>query len=172
MGNKRGKPKEKMPEWMKKVDRDMFLYVKWERIIKQQENIILTHDLSGMRTTPVYVLREGSSGGESIHEAERIAMDIEFARTKIAAGQKYRDDLVETIRLVANGDFDKELFVKKYWLSSPDKRISTRAKLVIAALPFLAHREWGTNRPTKPNRNFYTWRDDIYMSLADYLGVS
>jgi len=170
MGSKRGKPKEPMPEWMKAVDRDMFLYVTWERIIKQQENIILTRQLSGIRTTPVYVLREGGSGGESINQAEQIAMDIEFAKKKIAAGEKYRDDLEETIRLVAEGDPDKETFIRRYFWTGPDRRIGTRAKLVVAALPFLAHRDWGTKRPTKPNRNFYVWRDDIYMSLADYMG--
>jgi len=165
-----GKPKEKMPEWMKKVDRDMWLYVTWERIIKQQQNIILTHELSGMRTTPVYVLREGSSGGEITHEAERIAFDIDFAETKIAAGQKYRADMLETVNQVAAGEPDIKEFIRLYWWTGESRYIEPRKQMVIHALPFLAHREWGTSRPTKPNSTFYAWREEIYRGLADLLG--
>ncbi len=165
-----GKPKEAMPTWMKNVDRDMFLFVTWGRVIKQQQNIIMTHELSGMRTTPVYVLQEGSSGGESIHQAERIAIDIEFAETKIAAGQKYRADLQETVNMVAAGDPAKVTFIERYWWTGPDRRIGTRSMLVCSALPFLSHREWGTSRPTKPNSTFYAWRDEIYREMADLLG--
>lgn len=170
MGNKRGKPKEKMPDWMKLVDRDMFLYVTWERIIKQQENIILTHKLSGTRTTPVYVLREGSSGGETIHQAEKIAIDIEFAETKIAAGRKYRADLKETVDLIAAGDPAKVTFIERYWWTGPDRHVEPRKMLVCSALPFLAHQEWGTGRPTSANSTFYAWREEIYKELADLLG--
>lgn len=170
MGKKRGKPREKTPEWMKMVDRDMFLYVTWERIIKQQENIILTHRLSGLRTTPVYELREGSSGGESINQAERIAIDIEFAEGMIAAGKKYREDLEITVDLVAAGDPDKVTFIHRYWWTGPDRHIGPRSMLVCSALPFLAHKDWGTKRVTKPNSTFYAWREEIYRELADLLG--
>jgi hypothetical protein len=170
MTTKRGKPKEPMPEWMKQVDRDMFLYLTWERIIKQQQNIILTHQLSGMRTTPVYVLREGSSGGDNVHQAERIAIDIELAEAKIAAGQKYRADLEETVRIATAGDPKKEEFIKLYWWSGIDKRVRPRTMIVINALRFLAHREWGTGRVTGPNRTFFDWRKEIYEELGSLMG--
>lgn len=166
----KGKPKEPMPEWMKKVDKAMFLYVTWGRTIKQQENIILTHKLSGSRTTPVYELREGSSGGEVTFQAEKITMDIEFAEMKIAAGDKYRTDLEETVHLVAGGNPDKEIFIRLYWWTGVSRFVHARAALVIDALPYLAHREWGTRMPMKPNRTFYDWRLEIYHKLADYMG--
>ena len=68
-----------VPEWKKDVDRDMRQYLVWDRIIAQQENIILTHQLTGIRTTPVYELREGQPGGPSVNQAERIAVDIDLA---------------------------------------------------------------------------------------------
>jgi hypothetical protein len=169
-GRKRGKPKEKDPEWMGKVDRDMFLRLTWERVIKQQENLILTHELSGMRTTPVYVLREGSSGGESVHEAERIAIDIEFAETKIAAGKKYIADLEETVKIIAAGDPNKETFIRLYWWTGINRHIGPRKMIVVEALRFLAHREWGTSKVTGANQTFYDWRTEIYAKLRELLG--
>ncbi len=170
MGRKRGKPKEPTPDWQKQVDRDMFLRLTWERVIKQQENIILTHQLSGIRTTPVYVLREGSSGGENVHQAERIAIDIDFAERKIAAGKKYIADIEETARIAASGNPEKETFIRLYWWSGVNRHVRARSMLVVDALRFLAHREWGTGRPTKPNQTFYDWRKEIYAELRDLLG--
>lgn len=158
------------PGWWQDVDRAMRLYLSWERVIKQQENIILTHRLSGMRTTPVYELREGSPGGETTHEAERILIDIDFAGQKIAAGTKYREDLEETVRLAAEGDPAKVTFIERYWLTTTNLGVSGRKRLVIEALPFLAHQEWGTGRVTKPNRNFYIWRAKLYDALGELLG--
>lgn len=161
-------PRE-IPAWWRDVDRDMRLYLVWERVIKQQTNIILTHQLSGMRTTPVYQLREGSSGGETVHQAERIAIDIDLAERKIAAGEKYRADLEETVRIAAAGDRDKETYIHRYWLTA---NLSVRARigLVLEALPFLAHREWETRQITGPSRTFYRWREQIYDSLGELMG--
>jgi hypothetical protein len=168
--SKKGKPKEPLPEWIKQVDEAMFLYVTWGRVIKQQENIILTHQLTGLRTTPVYELREGSSGGETTYQAEKIVMAIDIAAAKIAAGNKYRADLEETIRLVAGGNPDKETFIRLYWWTGISRFVHARAALVIDALPYLAHREWGTGRVKKPNRTFYDWRKEIYEKLGELLG--
>ena len=161
-------PRE-IPAWWKDVDRDMRLYLVWERVIKQQQNIILTHQLSGMRTTPVYQLREGSGGGEVIHQAERIAIDIEFAETKIATGEKYRADLEETVRIAAAGDPDKQTYIQRYWLAA-NLSVRARINLVLDALPFLGHREWGSGRVTGPNRTFYRWREQIYDALGELMG--
>lgn len=159
-----------MPEYWKLVDRDMFLYVTWERVILQQQNIILTHKLSGMRTTPVYRLMEGSSGGENTHEAERIMIDIDFAEKKISAGEKYRADLEETVWLACDNDPDKETFIRRYWWTGPNRSVYARKMLVVDSLPYLAHREWGTGRVTKANSTFYEWRREIYEKLGELMG--
>jgi len=149
----------------------MRLYLVWERVIKQQQNILLMHRLAGMRTTPVYELREGKGSGESIHQAERIAIDIEFAENKIAAGLDYRANLEEIIRLVAGGDADKLTFIRRYWWTGGTS-LTRRARimLVLDALPFLAKKEWGTGQITKANDNFYKWRDKVYDGLGELLG--
>lgn len=168
--NRGNRNRQPAPEWWREVDRDMRLYLTWERVIKQQENIILTHRLSGMRTTPVYQLREGSPGGPTAFDAERIVIDIEFAETKIDAGNQYRENLEKTVRLAAEGDPAKVTFIERYWLTTTNLGVSGRKRLVIEALPFLAHQEWDTGRATKPNRNFYIWRAKLYDALGELLG--
>lgn len=148
----------------------MRLYLIWERIIKQQENIILSHKITGLRTTPIYELRGGSGGGERINQADRILQDIEFAEAKIAAGMKYRAEIEETARMAAGGDSDKLTFIRCYWWTSLDTTRRARIMLVLDALPFLAKKEWGTGRVTKANDNFYKWRETIYQALAELLG--
>lgn len=170
MSKKRTQGKKPIPDWWKDVDRDMRRYLTWGRVIKQQENIILTHRLSGMRTTPVYELREGTPGGPTNFEAEKILIDIDFAEKKIAAGQQYRADLEETIRLAAGADPAKETFIHRYWLTSLNLSVRGRIDLVINALPFLACRNWDTGQLTRPNRNFYAWRESCYKALGELLG--
>lgn len=168
--SKRVKERKPYPDWWKDVDRDMRLYLTWGRAIKQQENLIETHRLTGMRTTPVYELREGSFGGDNIFQAEKILIDIDIAEKKIAAGKMYRANIEETVRFAAAGDPDKETFIKRYWLTTANLTVRGRIDLVLEALPFLAHREWETGQITSANRNFYVWRENLYESLAELLG--
>lgn len=169
MGRRKKKRERKHPDWWKDVDRDMRLYLTWERVIKQQENLILTHRLSGLRTTPVYELREGQPGGATTFEAEKIAIDIDFAERKIAAGTKYRATIEETVRQAAGADPAKELFIYRYWLTTI-LSVKSRIDLVLDALPFLACKNWETGQMTRPNRNFYAWREKCYEELGRLLG--
>lgn len=169
--SKKRQERKPNPNWWKDVDRDMRLYLTWGRAIIQQDNLIETHRLTGLRTTPVYELREGSSGGGIItFEAERLLIDIDFAEKKIVAGKQYRADIEETVRYAAAGDPDKETFIKRYWLTTANLTTRGRIDLVLDALPFLAKREWGTGRVTSASRNFYVWRENIYAALGELLG--
>ena len=159
-----------VPEWKKDVDRDMRQYLVWDRIIAQQENIILTHQLTGIRTTPVYELREGQPGGPSVNQAERIAVDINLAERRIAAGKAYRANIERIIRDVAAGDEDRETFIRRYWFCGLNMSIRQRSACVTASLDYLAHHSWKTGKPGTPNRTFRNWRNELYRELAELMG--
>jgi len=169
MSRKKKRERKPIPDWWREVDRDMRLYLAWERVIKQQENLILTHRISGLRTTPVYELREGTPGGPTSFETERIAIDIDFAERKIEAGTAYRANIEEIVRTAAGTDPAKETFICRYWLTS-NLNIRGRIDLVLDALPFLACKNWDTGQMTRPNRNFYAWREKLYEELGRLLG--
>lgn len=169
MGRRKHPKRTPKPQWQIEVDRDMHQYLVWERVIRRQENLIATHRLVGLRTTPVYELREGTPGKQD-NPIEKILIDIDFAERKIQAGKQYRADLEEIVREVAAGDTDKETFIRRYWWTSLYCPIRARISYVLEALPFLAHREHGTGRITGPTRNFYVWRDEIYDRLGEMLG--
>jgi hypothetical protein len=169
LGRRKHPKRTPKPQWQIEVDRDMHQYLVWERVIKRQENLIATHRLSGLRTTPVYELREGSPGKQD-NPIEKILIDIDFAERKIQEGKQYQADLEEIVREVAAGDTDKETFIRRYWWTSPYRPIRARISYVLEALPFLAYREHGTGRITGPTRNFYVWRDEIYERLGEMLG--
>lgn len=164
------KKKHSKPQWQKNVDRDMRQYLVWSHIIQQQQNIIFAHRVTGLRTTPVYELREGGTSSNPANQLERIMIDIDFAERKIAAGEKYRAHMEEIVRITADGDRDKETFIHRYWWTAPNLSIHRRISCVLEALPFLGHREHETKRTTGPTRNFYVWREQIYQGLGEMLG--
>ena len=166
MGRRKQGTRKKKPEWQKQVDADMRLYLTWGRTIEHQTNILLTLELSGVRVTPVYELREGKGTGPVMHQAEKIAITRDFAERKIAAGKAYRVNLEQIAREAAGGDPDKETFIRRYWLTA-DVQISIRTRYVTDALPFLAYRNEGA---WIPNRTFYRWRDSIYERLGELMG--
>jgi len=170
VGKKKKRERKPIPDWWKAVDREMRLYLTWERVIKQQEDIILTHRLTGLRTTPVYELREGTPGGPTTYEVEKIAMDIDFAERKIAAGMAYRANIEEIAREAAGGDPAKETFIHRYWLTVRNLGIKGRIAMVLDALPSLACQNWETGQRTRPSRNFYVWREKMYDELGELLG--
>lgn len=153
---------------MQQVDKDMGLYCTWGRVIAQQENIIQTHRLLGPKTTPVYELREGSAGGPTVFQTERIVQDIVSAEAKIAAGREYRSNLEETARYIAAGDPGKYTFIQRYWWTLPNAPVRRRIGLVTEALPFLESRS--RDGFVRANRSFYRWRDKIYDQLGIVLG--
>lgn len=158
--------RRKMPEWKKNVDRDMFRYVKDGWALEHAQEEIKRLRLTGLRTTPVYELREGSPGGPQDAEIETWAERLEAAEQMIAACTSYRKHMETMIQALFGADQDKLTFVKRYWWSSERNRtIYVRTALVLDALPFLA--EKGGKRP---NRTFWRWREEIYMTLADYMG--
>lgn len=161
--------RKSMPEWKKLVDRDMRLYLTWGRVMEHQADLLLTLELTGARVTPAYELREGSAGGPAMNQVEKIAVTKDFARKKIAGGQQYRANLEEIVRIAAGGDPDKETFVYRYWLTS-ETTVRQRSALVVAALPFLAHRSWKTGKIGKPNSTFYAWRAEMYEKIGELLG--
>ena len=166
MGRKKQGTRKPKPEWQKKVDADMRLYLTWGRTIEHQTNILLTLELSGVRVTPVYEPREGTSGGERDFEQEKWLIKKDLARIKIEAGKAYRANLEQIAREAAGGDPDKETFIRRYWLTA-DVQISIRTRYVTDALPFLAYRNEGA---WIPNRTFYRWRDSIYERLGELMG--
>ncbi len=172
MGRKHKKPgnRKPMPEWMKQVDSDMFLYVKWGRIIEHQQNILRTLELTGPSMTPVYELREGTPGGDTIFQQEKWVIAKEVCQTKIDAGLNYRASLDEMVRAIAAGDKDKETFIRRYWWTGDNRDIRSRTALVLDALDFLAHKDWKTGKPGTANRTFGNWRKDIYAKLAENMG--
>ena len=87
MGRRKHPRRKPKPQWQIEVDKDMHQYLVWERIIKRQENLIENHRLVGLRTTPVYELRE-SSPGKQDNQIEKILIDIDFAERKIQAGKR------------------------------------------------------------------------------------
>jgi hypothetical protein len=137
--------------------------------MEHQADLLLALELTGARVTPAYELREGSAGGPAMNQVEKIAVTKDFARKKIAGGQQYRANLEEIVRIAAGGDPDKETFVYRYWLTS-ETTVRQRSALVVAALPFLAHRSWKTGKIGKPNSTFYAWRAEMYEKIGELLG--
>ena len=175
MGRKKQGTRKPKPEWQKQVDADMRIYLTWGRTIEHQTNILLTLELSGVRVTPVYELREGKGSGPVMHQTEKIAITRDFAERKIVAGQKYRATIEaiarEAARSLSKGDSETqkeyETFIKLYWLTA-DTRVSIRARYVIEALPALKTKNKKGN--WIPNRTFYRWRDSIYERLGELMG--
>ena len=175
MGRKKQGTRKPKPEWQKKVDADMRLYLTWGRTIEHQTNILLTLELSGVRVTPVYEPREGTSGGERDFEQEKWLIKKDLARIKIEAGKAYRATIEaiarEAARSLSKGDSETqkeyETFIKLYWLTA-DTRVSIRARYVIEALPALKTKNKKGN--WIPNRTFYRWRDSIYERLGELMG--
>jgi len=161
--------KTRQPEWKKQVDRDMRLYLIWGRTIEHQRNILLTLEMAGTRTIPVYELREGGETPSLASPVEKMAITKDLVARKIEAGLKYRAGMEEMVKFVAAGDPDKETFIRRYWWTA-ETTVRQRSAMVVAALPFLGHRSWKTGRVGKPTSTFYSWRGEIYEKLGELMG--
>ena len=161
--------KTRQPEWKKQVDRDMRLYLIWGRTIEHQRNILLTLEMAGTRTIPVYELREGGETPSLASPVEKMAITKDLVARKIEAGLKYRAGMEEMVKFVAAGDPDKETFIRRYWWTI-EGTVKQRSALVTEVLPFLAHHSWKTGTPGTPNRTFRNWRKEIYERLGELMG--
>jgi hypothetical protein len=155
---------------MTQVDRDMRMHVVWGTIIEHQTEIMNDYLLNGSRITPTYELQEGSPGGDSTCQNERIVMNFLTANEKIIKGTHYRAHMETIVRQAAQGDADRETFIRRYWWAGDSTLVKIRSQLVLDALPFLAHSTWRTGRPGSPNRTFYRWQSEIYQTLGELMG--
>lgn len=164
-------PRRERPEWMRKVDRDMRLYMIYGKTIEHQINIIDGYRLDGPRITPVYELREGSSGGDSTCQTERTVIELVTANERIKQAQRYRSTIDGIVYAASEGDADKVTFIKRYWLTSSSPLVRVRTTLVIDALEWLAYKNWREGgSPGTPNRTFFRWKKELYRKLGELMG--
>lgn len=160
------KPRRKLPEWKKRVDLDLEEYKKLEILEIKSQLAIEGIRLAGQKTTPTYILREGSHGGPTRFQVEELTLKILQHEQTIEYCQSYRKHIEESVEYLFGADEEKLKFIERYWWTTGNKHISTRTKLVMRVMPFLSYGNVGE----RPNSTFFKWREEIYKKIADLFG--
>jgi hypothetical protein len=141
------------------IDAFLFRYIDDPTTIKAQEIIIQELRQDGTRTTAVYELREGSSGGEVTYQADQYVQEITQAEDIIRVCQE-RMALINKLYCECFSKEEQE-FIRLFWFDIPRIMrglIWERNREVIKQIRWFMDPEKGD----RPSQVYYDWRKRIY----------
>ena len=154
------------PAWQVKIDAAIYRYCDDPQTIRIAQNRIKELQLTGIKTTAQYVLREGSGGGEATFKEDRYILELEQLHEQIAIS-KERIRLIDKI-LAEHFDAEERTFIKLFWLDVPvpDRgAVWTRNLMVIHIIGWLRD----PDKKTIPGREYWRWRARIYQKWWELL---
>jgi hypothetical protein len=145
--------------WQLEVDYYLFKYVDDPMTIKAQRSLIKELESTGIRVTPTYILREGTTGGEAITKEERYVQQLERAREQIEISQERRS-LVDSL-LQSHFTDEERQFIDLFWLTvKPLDRplVGIRNKAVTREIGWLRN----PDNKDRADRSYWDYRSRIY----------
>lgn len=159
---------DRRPEHEKKVDEDLFKYVKCQTAVEQQEANIATYDLTGRKVTATYERMEGGRGGPVSFPEENLIIRKMEAEEIIKVSQQYIDSVDRCIARVFFEQEHMRTFIRLYWWTYPRHTpVKIRMQSVLAEMPYL---EYVNKRYRRKRDLFYDYRAKIYEELAKAFG--
>lgn len=145
--------------WQLEVDCYLFKYVDDPMTIKAQRSLIKELESTGIRITPTYILREGTTGGETITKEERYVLQLERAREQIEISQERRS-LVDSL-LQSHFTDEERQFIDLFWLTvKPLDRplVGIRNRAVTREIGWLRN----PDNKDRADRSYWDYRSRIY----------